>query len=250
MKEYKFDVEKVTKACIEWIKDWFEKNGKNCNAVVGISGGKDSSVVAALCAEALGRERVIGVLMPQGEQKDIDAAHKLCEHLGIENMVINIGNAVNVLRNEIEKSAKEKMSNQSVVNLPPRIRMSVLYAVSQSRNGRVANTCNLSEDWVGYSTRYGDMAGDFSPLSNLTVQEVKLIGRYLGLPEGLIEKTPADGLTGKSDEENLGFSYEELDKYVRTGKIENRENKARIDELHRANLFKLEKMPAFLYQER
>lgn len=250
MSEYKFDVEKVTKACIEWIKDWFEKNGKNCNAVVGISGGKDSSVVAALCVEALGRERVIGVLMPQGEQKDIDAAHKLCEHLNIENMVINIGSTINVLRNEIEKNAKEEMSRQAVVNLPPRIRMSVLYAVSQSRNGRVANTCNLSEDWVGYSTRYGDMAGDFSPLSNLTVEEVKLIGRYLGLPKELIEKTPADGLTGKSDEENLGFTYEELDKYIRTGQIENQEHKKRIDELHKANLFKLDKMPAFLYQKK
>lgn len=250
MAGYKFDVENVTKDCIGWIKEWFEENGKNCNAVVGISGGKDSSVVAALCVEALGRDKVIGVMMPQGEQKDIDAAQMLCKHLGIESMVINIGDTVDLLRTEIEKNMKEEMSSQAVVNLPPRIRMSVLYAVSQSRNGRVANTCNLSEDWVGYSTRYGDMAGDFSPLSHLTVQEVKAIGKHLSLPEVLIEKMPADGLTGKSDEENLGFTYEELDLYIREGKIENKEHKKRIDYLHKINGFKLEKMPAFRYEYR
>ena len=162
-----FNAEKTKKECVEWIRDFFEKNGKGCNAVVGISGGKDSSVVAALCVEALGKDRVIGVLMPCGEQSDISCSHMLVEHLGIKSYTINVADSVNGLKNELSK--KLELTEQSIINLPPRIRMSTLYAVSQSCNGRVANTCNLSEDWVGYSTRYGDSAGDFSPLANLTV---------------------------------------------------------------------------------
>lgn len=240
-----FNAPEVAKDCINWIRTWFEENGRGCNAVVGISGGKDSSVTAALCVEALGRDRVIGVLMPQGEQWDIDVAHHLCEHLGIRHYVVNIGRTVEALTAELEASMAKALSRQSEINLPARIRMSTLYALSQTENGRVANTCNLSEDWVGYSTRYGDMAGDFSPLSNLTVTEVKAIGRFLGLPCEFIEKTPIDGLSSKSDEENLGFTYEELDIYIRTGRIENEEHKKRIDELHIRNQFKLQPLPKF-----
>ena len=138
-----------------------------------------------------------------------------------------------------------ELSSQSRVNLPPRIRMSTLYAISQSHNGRVANTCNLSEDWVGYSTRYGDAAGDFSPCSLLTVDEVKQIGRVLGLPDELVDKVPIDGLCGKTDEENLGFTYAVLDKYIRTGEIEDEAVKALIDRKHKLNLFKLRMMPVF-----
>ncbi|MBQ1411058.1 MAG: NAD(+) synthase [Oscillospiraceae bacterium] len=238
-----FDVKKTTEACIQWIRDFFEENGPGCNAVLGISGGKDSSVAAALCVAALGKERVIGVLMPNGEQHDIDMAHLLCTHLGIENYVVNIHDAVEGLKNAIP--AGLKLSTQSLTNLPPRIRMSTVYAISQSRNGRVVNTCNLSEDWVGYSTRYGDAAGDFSPMSHLTVQEVKAVGHYLGLPEVLVEKVPIDGLCGKTDEDNLGFTYAMLDRYIRTGEIDDPETKARIDRLHRRNLFKLQLMPSF-----
>lgn len=236
-----FDAEKVKDACVEWIRDFFEKNGQGCNAVVGISGGKDSSVVAALCVEALGKERVIGVLMPNGVQHDIDMAQLLVDHLGIRHYVVNIKDAAEGLINSIPF----ELSEQSKTNLPPRIRMTTLYAISQSNNGRVANTCNLSEDWVGYSTRYGDSAGDFSPCSNLTVQEVKAIGRALGLPDVLVDKTPIDGLCGKTDEENLGFTYAELDRYIREGVIEDEAKKARIDRLHVLNQFKLKMMPSF-----
>lgn len=238
-----FDVLKVKNECVKWIKDFFEKNGKDCNAVIGISGGKDSSVAAALCVEALGKDRVIGVLMPCGEQADIDCAYKLCEHLGIKHFVINVKDAIDGLKNSIPEDIP--LSNQSIVNLPPRIRMSTLYAVSQSLNGRVVNTCNLSEDWVGYSTRYGDAAGDFSPLSLLTVTEVKAIGKLLGLPADLVDKVPIDGLCGKTDEENLGFTYAELDIYIREGKIEDMLKKEKIDTLHKRNLFKLQLMPVF-----
>ena len=236
-----FDAEKVKNECGEWSRDFVEKNGKGCNAVVGISGGKDSSIVAALCVEALGKDRVIGVLMPNGEQSDIAMAQLLVNHLGIKHYIINIKEAYDGVIN----SMPFELSAQSLTNLAPRIRMSVLYAVSQSHNGRVANTCNLSEDWVGYSTRYGDSVGDFSPCSFITVDEMKKIGALLGLPDVLINKVPSDGLCGKTDEDNLGFTYAELDKYIRTGQIENLENKKRIDYLHKLNQFKLELMPAF-----
>ena len=238
---YNFNAEKTKNECVQWIRDFFEQNGKGCNAVVGISGGKDSSVVAALCVEALGKDRVIGVLMPCGEQADIDMAKLLVESLGIRHYIINIKDAVDGLTGSIPFT----LSEQSRVNLPPRIRMSTLYAVSQSHNGRVANTCNLSEDWVGYSTRYGDSAGDFSPCSFITVAEMKQIGRLLGLPDVLIDKAPSDGLCGKTDEDNLGFTYAELDRYIREGVIENQEHKALIDRKHELNKFKLELMPAF-----
>ena len=236
-----FDAVKVKNECVAWIRDFFAENGPDCCAVVGISGGKDSSVVAALCAEALGRDRVIGVLMPCGEQADIDMAKLLVEHLGIRHFVVNIQDAVEGLK----RSIPFELSAQIRTKLPPRIRMSTLYAVSQCFNGRVANTCNLSEDFVGYSTRYGDAAGDFSPCAHLTVQEVKAVGRELGLPDVLVDKVPIDGLCGKTDEENLGFPYAELDRYIRTGEIENQAHKERIDTLHKRNLFKLRLMPAF-----
>ncbi len=238
---YNFDVEKTKNECVQWIRDFFEKNGPGCNAVVGISGGKDSSIVAALCVEALGKDRVIGVLMPNGEQADIDMAKLLVDHLGIRHYIVNIKDAVD----GVVKNIPFELSKQSRENLPPRIRMSTLYAVSQSNNGRVANTCNLSEDWVGYSTRYGDSVGDFSPCSNLTVQEMKAIGRLLGLPAVLVDKVPIDGLCGKTDEDNLGFTYAELDKYIREGIEPEADKKERIDRLHRINAFKLQLMPAF-----
>lgn len=236
-----FNAEKIKQECVQWIRDFFEENGKGCNAIVGISGGKDSSIVAALCVEALGKDRVIGVLMPNGEQSDIDKALLLVNSLGIKHYIVNIKDAVDGVLNQLPF----EVSEQSRVNLPPRIRMSTLYAVSQSHNGRVANTCNLSEDWVGYSTRYGDSAGDFSPCSYLTVDEVKQIGRLTGLPAELIDKVPSDGLCGKTDEDNLGFTYAELDRYIRTGEIDDPDTKERIDRLHRINLFKLQLMPAF-----
>ncbi len=238
-----FNVDKIKNDCILWIQEFFEQNGKDCNAVVGISGGKDSSVVAALCVEALGKDRVIGVLMPCGEQHDIDCAKQLVAHLGIKHYIINIKDTVDAMLKAMP--VEMQISQQSKINLPPRIRMATLYAVSQSNNGRVANTCNLSEDYVGYATRYGDGAGDFSPISKLTVAEVKKLGEVLRLPQNLIQKTPIDGLCGKTDEENLGFSYEALDKYIRTGICEDLTLKSKIDALYNNNRFKFEPIPCF-----
>ena len=239
-----FNAEKVKNDLVTWIRNFFEMNGTDCNAIVGISGGKDSSIVATLCAEALGTDRVIGVLMPNGIQSDIDMAQKLVEFLGIENITFNIKEAYDAIINQMENSSLA-ISDQTKTNLPARIRMATLYAISQSKTGRVANTCNLSEDWVGYATRYGDGAGDFSPLSNLTVTEVKAVGRVLNLPNELVDKVPIDGLCGKTDEDNLGFSYDTLDKYIRTGICEDESIKSKIDSMHEKNKFKLELMPAF-----
>lgn len=241
-----FDVKKATNDCVQWIKDFFEQNGKDCMAVVGISGGKDSSVVAALCVEALSKDRVIGVLMPQGEQSDIEYSKMLVDFLDITRITCNIEGAVNEVLESFEGVVSP--TPQTTTNLPARIRMATLYAISQSVNGRVANTCNLSENWVGYATKYGDAAGDFSPLSQLTVTEVKAIGRELGLPSELVDKTPTDGLCGKTDEDNLGFTYAELDAYIRDGIEPNEEVKTKIDSMYEKNLFKLQPMPSFVYQ--
>ena len=241
-----FDARKVKNEIVEWIRNWFEQNGKDCMSVVGISGGKDSSVVAALCVEALGKDRVIGVLMPQGEQSDIEYSKMLVNFLDITRITCNIEGAVNEVLESFEGVVSP--TPQTTTNLPARIRMATLYAISQSVNGRVANTCNLSENWVGYCSKFGDAAGDFSPLENLTVTEVKAIGRELGLPSELVDKTPTDGLCGKTDEDNLGFTYAELDAYIRDGIEPSEEVKAKIDSMHEKNLFKLQPMPSFVYQ--
>lgn len=244
-----FNAKEVKDKCIEWIREWFKENGNQCKAVIGISGGVDSSVVAALCVEALGKERVYGVLMPQNSQDDIDYSYELCEHLEIEHCVIDIGNTVEDMLTLMYIKSGIKVSNQTEINIPARVRMVMLYAISQSIDGRVANTCNLSENYVGYSTKYGDAAGDFSPLEDLTKTEVKAIGKELGLPERLVNKVPTDGLCGKTDEENFGFSYDMLDEYIRTGKIDDLPKQRNIECLHMMNEFKMKPMAHFEYME-
>lgn len=249
-----FNAKKVKDELVQWIRDWFEENGPDHKAVIGISGGKDSTVVAALCVEALGKDRVIGVMMPDDIQMDIRVSRRVLYYLDIRYIEANIKYAVREVIESIgdliygpEFFEYFSISDQTRINLPARIRMATLYAISQSVNGRVSNNCNLSEEWVGYSTRWGDNVGDFAPLANLTVTEVKAIGYELGLPAEFIEKTPSDGLCGKTDEDNLGFSYEVLDRYIRTGVCEDEDAKAKIDRLHEKNLFKLRAIPKFNY---
>lgn len=245
----RFDAVATTKKMVSWIENYFEENGPKSKAIIGISGGKDSSVVAAACTMALGKERVLGVLMPSGEQEDIDYSYDLCSHLGIDYTVINIGEPVEAELKALEQAAKglgmEGLSDVTRINTPARIRMTTLYGIAGFMGGRVANTCNLSEDWVGYATKFGDGAGDFSPLAMLTVQEVKAIGRELGLPEKFIQKTPIDGLCGKTDEDNLGFTYAVLDRYIREGICEDLEVRIKIDRMHQYSLHKLLPMPHF-----
>lgn len=246
-----FNAIKIKNDLVQWIRDWFEENGKECNAVIGISGGKDSSVVAALCVEALGKDKVIGVMMPNGDQNDISYAYELCDYLDIKFTVQNIdkiyGEFLRNLEYPIDGNIyRIKQTEQTKINLPPRIRMATLYAVSQSINGRVACTDNLSENYIGYSTRWGDNVGDFCPLANLTSEEVVAVGDALGLPYELTHKVPSDGLCGKTDEDNFGFTYEALNKYILTGECEDETVKAKIDNLHNKNLFKNRPIPRFV----
>ena len=241
-----FDVKEVKKQIVEWIVEFFQDNGlPETKAVIGISGGKDSSIVAALCVEALGKERVLGVLMPQGQQHDIDIAYELCKTLDITYAEINIDRTVQALYDGVEITGL-KLNSVATSNSPARIRMATLYAISGIVGGRVANTSNLSEDWVGYATKFGDTAGDFSTLSDLTVTEIKAVGRELGLASKFIDKIPIDGLCGKTDEDNLGFTYEILDKYIREGICEVEQIKEKIDRLHSMNLHKVKPMPKFM----
>lgn len=240
-----FDAKTVKDKLVHWIKDWFEENGENCVAVIGISGGKDSSIVAALCVEALGKDRVFGVLMPQGRQSDIASSHALCNFLDINRTIIPIGTMVNTVEYEVKTSLDMELSKQTITNLPARIRMATLYAVSQTINGRVANTCNLSETLLSWETRWGDAVGDFAPLADLTVQEVKAIGYELGLPRELIEKIPSDGLCGSTDEEALGFTYSVVDEYIRTGNINDKDIKNKIDSRVNKYRFKRIVIPYF-----
>lgn len=246
-----FNAVKAKNDCVQWIRDWFEENGKDCKAVIGISGEKDSSVVAALCCEALGKDRVIGALMPNGRQSDISDAFHLCSHLDIKYVYINIEYCISELDDAFRMNNYSKshlhfeVSEQTKINLPPRIRMTTLYAISQSVNGRVACTDNLSESYIGYSTRWGDNVGDFSPLANLTSEEVVAVGDALGLPYELTHKVPSDGLCGKTDEDRFGFTYEVLNKYIRTGICEDEDIKEKIDTMHQKNLFKQQPIPSF-----
>ncbi|MBR5731392.1 MAG: NAD(+) synthase [Firmicutes bacterium] len=240
-----FDAAKETESVKRWIKDWFDENGPSASAVIGLSGGKDSTIVGKLLVDSLGKDRVVGVLMPDGVQKDIADARKAAEFLGIRTITANIGEAVKALKAELGESFE--LTNDTKINIPPRIRMTSLYAVAQSLpgGGRVANTCNASEDYIGYSTKYGDAAGDFSPCSSFTVTEMLQIGDLLGLPKELVHKTPSDGLSGMSDEEKIGFTYAVLDRYIRTGECDDAEIRNKIDKMHSANLHKLQLMPAY-----
>lgn len=248
------DAEATKKALIQWIRDYFQQNGPQCSAVVGISGGKDSTIVAALCKEALGADRVVGVLMPNGVQSDIDDARAVVKHLDIPYVVVNIGESYKALTSAIVKgehfssvTKRTELSRDALINMPPRLRMATLYAIGQNlpNGARIANTCNGSEDYVGYSTKFGDSAGDFSPLAHLVVEEVRQIGRLLDIPAYLVDKIPSDGLSGQSDEDKLGFTYAVLDRYIRSGDIDDIETKERIDYLNRINRHKLELMPDF-----
>ena len=250
-----FDAESVRDACVEWIADYFAENGPDCNAIIGISGGKDSAVAAALCCEAIGADRVIGVLMPNGRQNDFNDARRTCEELGIAYVCLNIKDAVGGVfhavnsNNKFPSNMHMELSEKAVINLSPRIRMVMLYAVAQSMNGRVCNTSNLSEKYVGYTTYQGDMLGDFSPLGDLTSDEVIAVGNTYEYLDFVVNKAPADGLTGKTDEEIIGVPYSVINKYIRTGVCLDKDMKEKIDIMHETNAFKFEDMPIFSYDE-
>lgn len=241
-------MENVITNITNWIKDYFVNNGPDCKAIIGISGGKDSTVTAALLVKALGKNRVIGVKMPQGNQHDIDVANKVIDYLGIRSYEINIGDVCESLYHAIDEGydfdSTVKNNPQVTSNSPARVRMTVLYAIAALEHGRVANTCNRSEDFIGYSTKFGDAAGDFSVLSEYTVSEVRQIGKALGIPNEFIFKAPEDGLSGKTDEDNLGFTYGELDHFLLRGHYPSYDVYKNIEERHKCNLHKINPMPS------
>ena len=242
MKHY-FNVSRHTALLIRWIKEWFDENGKDCNAIIGLSGGKDSTIIAKLLCEAIGKDRVIGVGMPDDGQ-GLNEADKIAEWLGIRFLVADISKSVEAIKNTLDV----EWSENTVQNIPPRVRMSVLFAISQTYNGRVVNTCNLSEDYIGYATLFGDAAGVFAPFAKLTVSEIYQIGDHIGIPHQWCHKIPDDGLPhSKPDEEKFGFSYAELDAFIREGHIVSKEKYEKIRKMHNSNLFKIRllNIPAF-----
>ena len=244
-----FDANKEIDGIVNWIRGWFESNGPKASAVIGLSGGKDSSIVATLLVEALGKDRVVGVMMPNGNQVDINDSIEIASHLGIKTYTVNIKSSYDAFLDTLQESVNDiEITKDTKINLAPRLRMSTLYAIAQSlpNGGRVANTCNASEDYVGYSTKYGDAAGDFSPCANYTVTEMRCIGDALQVPHNLVHKEPSDGLSGMSDEDKLGFTYAALDDYIMQGKCDDKKLKDRFDYLHKVNLHKVEAIPAYI----
>ena len=259
-----FDSLRECDRIITWIRKWFSDNNIEY-AVIGISGGKDSTVAAALCAKALGRDRVAGIMMPNGDQLDIDDSKEVCNLYCCESYASkDAGTGVLADISKIYDSVVETVSQRYLrwciyngwtanlgdplraktkTNIAPRIRMTILYTFAQQIGGVVVNTCNLSEEYIGWSTKYGDAAGDVAILSHLTKTEVIQVGQALAIPDHLLHKAPADGLTGRTDEDNFGFSYEVLDRYIRTGQCEDSSIKEKIDNLHTANLHKVRPMP-------
>ena len=253
---YIFNAEHAANACVQWIRDWFWEKGEECYAVIGISGGKDSAVVAGLCKEALGPDRIIGVMLPDGIQSDINDSRKIIDLLGIHGVEYNIADTVNVMianmkslnRLTCDFNITDIFTEQSTANLPSRIRMSALYLIAETFNGRVSNNSNLSKNWIGNNIIYGNTAGDFNPISDFTISEVIEIGRVIGIPEKFLMKPSANGISGNTDEERLGFTYAILDRYLRTGEIDDPKIKNLIDSMHERNQFKLEPMKSFIYR--
>lgn len=218
-----FDAAATRDALVEGIKSWFDRNGHGCNAVIGMSGGADSTIAAALCARAIGADRVMGVMLPNGAQADIDYAREACSAVGMKRVTYNIGSlyleasiGAEISVSTLAVPGVHEITEQTKVNLQPRLRTAMLYAISQSVDGRVVGTSNLSEIMTGYFTKWGDECGDFKPLAALTKTEVVAMGLTMQeLPKCLVEKTPSDGLGDRTDEEALGFSYADLDLWIR-----------------------------------
>lgn len=219
LKEQKkrFNMEKIKQNIVNFIKNYVETSGAN-GVILGMSGGKDSFIAAALCKEALGKDKVFGLIMPNGLMTDLSVAKEECEYLEINHKVFDIHN----LYEEVETGSKNILETQtltslSTINLAPRLRMTMLYTVGGTLGYLVVGTSNLSETMIGYTTKWGDNVGDFCPLAGLTKTEVCALGDHMGLPAKFVFKKPDDGLSGKTDEEKIGFSYDELDDFIRNG---------------------------------
>jgi len=249
--KYLFDPEYIVHKIQYTAHQWQCSNGLRNKWVIGISGGKDSTIVADIFSKKFGKENVIGVLMPCGDQADIDDSHEVISVTGIQPVTINIVSACQRIREDLKTNdtilknvhVGDYGNNERVAdtNLPPRIRMTTLYYIAQIVGGIVLNTSNLSESILGYGTLYGDIAGSFAPIRDLTATEVIALGDYLHLPRFLVHKTPADGLSGKTDEDNLGVKYADVDRYIRLGSSSaNKDVIDIVEKRYNANKFKSE----------
>ena len=257
MKEpFKFNPSSALETINDCTELWRSGNNLPTKWVIGISGGKDSTVAAGMLSKQYGQENVLGVLMPCGEQPDIQDSYDVVKTLGIKSIEVNIRSAINSLNIQILNYSAVKTTPADLevadTNLPPRIRMATLYYVAQAVGGIVVNTSNLSESILGYGTLYGDIAGSFAPLRGLTATEVVLLGHELGLPAHLVNKTPADGLSGKTDEDNLGVKYIDVDRYIRYGATAVSEEVVKlVNEKYRKNKFKSDivDIPGVLFED-
>lgn len=219
IKDIKKEVEEITK----WIKNYVEKS-KTEGVVIGNSGGKDCAVVIALAQKALGKEKVLTVAMPCNSiKKDLEDAKLLADTFGVQLLELDLTNTYQTLEKEIDKIIKPKeewRQREAKVNAKPRLRMTTLYYIAQNLNYLVIGTGNKCEAVVGYTTKWGDSAHDFNPIGEFTVDEVLQIGKFLGVPDKIINKAPNDGLGGLTDEEELGVTYKQIAEYIETGKTE------------------------------
>ncbi|MBQ8110650.1 MAG: NAD(+) synthase [Clostridia bacterium] len=251
--DYVFDAARARDGLVEGVRRLAAQQGFT-RVVVGISGGKDSTVSAAICARALGRENVYGVMLPDGGQLDIADSIRVCEALGINRRTVNIGAIHEALRSLTDQRGAGAApgefdiprSRESDINVGPRLRMTVLRYIAQSLGARLVGTGNLSESTVGYCTKDGDTSCDFALLGALTSVEVVGVGLTMPeIPAELVEKTPTDGLSGKSDEERLGLTYADIHRYIRLGPCGDADTDARIRQKQRANAHK-RRMPVII----
>lgn len=253
MEAYRFDAETVRDRLVELIRETAATQGFS-RVVVGVSGGKDSTVTAALCARALGKGNVYGVMLPDGEQKDISDSRAVCEALGIRQRTVNIDAIHQALKAVTDQNGNTEgdgefsvpVSRASDINVGPRLRMTVLRYIAQALDARLAGTGNLSEVTTGYCTKDGDTSCDFAVLGKLTSVEVVQVGLTMPeLPGELVQKTPSDGLSGKSDEENMGLKYADIHRYLREGSCGDPQTDEKIRKREAANMHK-RRMPLTL----
>ena len=217
----KKELYKHVENAIKWIKGYVENSGAK-GVVVGNSGGKDSAVVIAMATKALGCDRVLAVSMPcYSLDSDVEDAELVASTFGVKMLNIDLNNTFDVyekmINSVLNSELTMELNDESKVNSKPRLRMTTLYSIAQTMNYLVIGTGNLCEIMVGYTTKWGDNSCDFNPIGNFTVEEVLEIGKYLGVPENILLKSPADGLGFQTDEEKMGIKYKQISEMIETG---------------------------------
>lgn len=230
---------------IDWIRDYVKSSGAK-GVVIGNSGGKDSAVVIALCVKALGKENVLTVAMPCSSiPQDLEDAKLVADTFDVQMLTVDLSSVYENLCLEIENAIINDILTEASINIRPRLRMIALYTIAQQNSYLVVGTGNKCEQYIGYTTKWGDNASDFNPIAEFTVSEVLEIGKILGVPSRVINKTPNDGLGLGNDEEKIGVTYKEIEEYITTGKTKNPTSMEKIEKMHRQSAHKREKIPVY-----